>query len=141
VLCTSAVNSKNITIRHSREGGNPANWLIDLDSRLRGNDKGSKFLCKIVRYLVSCKALYFIVKSEYLFFEEPLKVNLLLRHDEVSTSVRPELVEGVASIHISTSSMRTDFKYHRAESIVLNQRLNTFSAPPPGAAFHLVSSR
>ncbi len=41
---------------------------------------------------------------------------LLMRHDDASTSVRPEPVEGVESTHISTSSMRTAFKYHRNEA-------------------------
>ena len=46
---------------------------------------------------------------------------LLIRPDDVSTSVRPELVEGLASNHISTSSMRTDFKYHRAGAKVVGK--------------------
>jgi len=49
-----------------------------------------------------------------------------MRHGKVSTSVRPEPVEGVESIHISTSSMRTDFKYHRVASIVTRLSVRTY---------------
>jgi hypothetical protein len=42
---------------------------------------------------------------------------LLIRHGEVLNPVRPEPVEGYKFIHISTSSMRTDFKHNLTGSI------------------------
>ncbi|GEM_PF-6619332 len=45
-------------------------------------------------------------------------VSLLIWHGEVLTPVQPDPAEGFESIHISTSSMRTDFKHNLAGSIV-----------------------
>jgi len=33
-----SIFNKNIKLRHPREGGDPVNWLIKMDSRFRGND-------------------------------------------------------------------------------------------------------
>jgi hypothetical protein len=52
---------------------------------------------------------------------------LLIQHGEVLTPFGLSLSKAKKSTHISTNSMRTDFKHHLAESIVNNQEHNEVS--------------
>ena len=57
---------------------------------------------------------------------------LSIRHSEALTTVRPEPVEGHESVHISTSSMRTDFKDNRVGSIVIRLTQRTLRSTRAG---------